>query len=155
MSNTQTSLLKSSRWKPWEPVLWLIAFAAPVLMPSHASLINEIAIVALFAVSPCISPSTSSSGARWRTSSSAARIFCADSLLEEPKFECDSRAARGTRPKRFISSAAMMVMAASSLAFGFSLTWVSTMHSWRSGSTRMFIAAYTQAPGRRPSTWSM
>jgi branched-chain amino acid transport system permease protein len=49
--NTQTSLLKSSRWKPWEPVLWLAAFAAPVLMPSHASLINEIAIVALFAVS--------------------------------------------------------------------------------------------------------
>lgn len=48
---TQTSLLKSSRWKPWEPVLWLMAFAAPVLMPSHASLINEIAIVALFAVS--------------------------------------------------------------------------------------------------------
>ena len=49
--NTQTSLLKSSRWRPWEPVLWFIAFAAPVLMPSHASLINEIAIVALFAVS--------------------------------------------------------------------------------------------------------
>lgn len=49
--NTQTSLLKSSRWRPWEPVLWLAAFAAPVLMPSHASLINEIAIVALFAVS--------------------------------------------------------------------------------------------------------
>ncbi|WP_431099233.1 branched-chain amino acid ABC transporter permease [Polaromonas aquatica] len=51
MGNTQTSLLKSSRWKPWEPVLWLLAFAAPVLMPSHASIINEIAIVALFAVS--------------------------------------------------------------------------------------------------------
>jgi branched-chain amino acid transport system permease protein len=49
--NTQTSLLKSSRFKPWEPVLWLAAFAAPVLMPSHASIINEIAIVALFAVS--------------------------------------------------------------------------------------------------------
>jgi len=49
--NTQASLLKSSRWKPWEPVLWLAAFMAPVLMPSHASLINEIAIVALFAVS--------------------------------------------------------------------------------------------------------
>jgi len=49
--NAQTSLLKSSRWKPWEPVLWLIAFAAPVLMPSHALIINEIAIVALFAVS--------------------------------------------------------------------------------------------------------
>lgn len=49
--NAQTSLLNSSRWRPWEPVLWLLAFAAPVLMPSHASLINEIAIVALFAVS--------------------------------------------------------------------------------------------------------
>lgn len=49
--NTQTSLLKSSRCRPWEPVLWLAAFIAPVLMPSHASLINEIAIVALFAVS--------------------------------------------------------------------------------------------------------
>lgn len=49
--NTQASLLKSSRWKPWEPVLWLAAFMAPVLMPSHASIINEIAIVALFAVS--------------------------------------------------------------------------------------------------------
>ena len=51
MGNTQISLLNSSRWRPWEPVLWLLAFAAPVLMPSHASLINEIAIVALFAVS--------------------------------------------------------------------------------------------------------
>jgi branched-chain amino acid transport system permease protein len=49
--NPQTSLLKNSRWKLWEPVLWLAAFAAPVLMPSHASIINEIAIVALFAVS--------------------------------------------------------------------------------------------------------
>lgn len=49
--NTQTSLLKNSRWKLWEPVLWLAAFAAPVVMPSHASIINEIAIVALFAVS--------------------------------------------------------------------------------------------------------
>jgi len=49
--NTQASLLKSSRWKPWEPVLWLIAFAAPVLLPSHALIINEIAIVALFAIS--------------------------------------------------------------------------------------------------------
>ena len=51
MNNTQISLLKSSRSRPWEPVLWLAAFIAPVLMPSHASLINEIAIVALFAVS--------------------------------------------------------------------------------------------------------
>jgi branched-chain amino acid transport system permease protein len=47
----QQSLLRASRWKPWEPVLWLIAFVAPVAVPTHAALINEIAIVALFAMS--------------------------------------------------------------------------------------------------------
>ncbi|MGZ5194764.1 MAG: branched-chain amino acid ABC transporter permease [Ramlibacter sp.] len=47
----QQSLLRASRWKPWEPVLWLIAFAAPIAVPTHAALINEIAIVALFAMS--------------------------------------------------------------------------------------------------------
>jgi branched-chain amino acid transport system permease protein len=51
MSLAQQSLLRASRWKPWEPVLWLIAFAAPVVVPTHAALINEIAIVALFAMS--------------------------------------------------------------------------------------------------------
>ena len=51
MNAQQQSLLKPSRFKPWEPVLWLLAFAAPVLSPSHALIINEIAIVALFAVS--------------------------------------------------------------------------------------------------------
>ena len=51
MNAQQQSLLKYSRFKPWEPVLWLLAFAAPVLSPSHALIINEIAIVALFAVS--------------------------------------------------------------------------------------------------------
>src|SRR2546422_2047945 len=49
--NAQPSLLSKSRWKPWEPVLWLLAFVAPVLLPSHALIINEIAIVALFAIS--------------------------------------------------------------------------------------------------------
>ena len=49
--NTRTSILRSSRWKPWEPVLWLLAFAVPLLLPSHALIVNEIAIVALFAVS--------------------------------------------------------------------------------------------------------
>ncbi|MBA2673492.1 branched-chain amino acid ABC transporter permease [Ramlibacter sp.] len=47
----QASLLKASRIKPWEPLLWLAAFAAPVLLPQHALIFNEIAIVALFAVS--------------------------------------------------------------------------------------------------------
>ena len=51
MNMQQQSLLKYSRFKPWEPLLWLLAFAAPVLSPSHALIINEIAIVALFAVS--------------------------------------------------------------------------------------------------------
>jgi branched-chain amino acid transport system permease protein len=51
VSPAQQSLLRASRWKPWEPVLWLIAFAAPVVVPTHAALINEIAIVALFAMS--------------------------------------------------------------------------------------------------------
>ncbi|MEP6772125.1 MAG: branched-chain amino acid ABC transporter permease [Polaromonas sp.] len=49
--NTQQSLLSASRWRLWEPLLWLSAFAAPVLLPSHALIINEIAIVALFAIS--------------------------------------------------------------------------------------------------------
>jgi branched-chain amino acid transport system permease protein len=49
--NAQASLLQHSRFKPWEALLWLLAFAAPVLTPSHALIINEIAIVALFAVS--------------------------------------------------------------------------------------------------------
>jgi branched-chain amino acid transport system permease protein len=51
MNTQQQSLLKYSRFKPWELALWLLAFAAPVLVPSHALIINEIAIVALFAIS--------------------------------------------------------------------------------------------------------
>jgi branched-chain amino acid transport system permease protein len=47
----QSQLLRDSRMKLWEPVLWLFAFAAPVLFPSYALIVNEIAIVALFAVS--------------------------------------------------------------------------------------------------------
>ena len=51
MMDAQKSLLDASRWKAWEPVLWLIAFAAPLVAAQHALLINEIAIVALFAMS--------------------------------------------------------------------------------------------------------
>ncbi len=51
MIDAQQSLRATSRWKPWEPVLWVASFIAPVLLPSHAALINEIAIVALFAMS--------------------------------------------------------------------------------------------------------
>jgi len=45
------ALLRANRWKPWEFALWLAAFAAPLADPSHAALISEIAIVALFAMS--------------------------------------------------------------------------------------------------------
>ena len=50
-AGAQLSLLRASRWKLWEPALWLAAFATPLAFPSHAALINEIAIVALFAMS--------------------------------------------------------------------------------------------------------
>ena len=51
MSAAQTDLLCAGRIKTWEPVAWLLAFAAPLLFPSHALIINEIAIFGLFAVS--------------------------------------------------------------------------------------------------------
>ncbi|RYF35607.1 MAG: branched-chain amino acid ABC transporter permease [Comamonadaceae bacterium] len=47
----QAALLQAGRWRPWEFVLWIAAFALPALVPSHALLVNEIAIVALFAMS--------------------------------------------------------------------------------------------------------
>ncbi|MDP2064467.1 MAG: branched-chain amino acid ABC transporter permease [Burkholderiaceae bacterium] len=45
------SLLESSRWRLWEPLVWLLAFAAPFALSRHALIVNEIAIVALFALS--------------------------------------------------------------------------------------------------------
>ena len=51
MTAVPNALLQSSRMKLWEPVLWLMAFIAPVALASHAAIINEIAIVGLFAVS--------------------------------------------------------------------------------------------------------
>ncbi len=45
------AIVRASRWRPWEPVVWLLAFAAPLVLQSHALIINEVAIVALFAVS--------------------------------------------------------------------------------------------------------
>ncbi len=47
----QSALLKKTRWRPWEFAVWIVAFALPALVPSHALLVNEIAIVALFAMS--------------------------------------------------------------------------------------------------------
>ncbi len=50
-TDAQNLLLKSGRWRPWEYALWLLALASPWLLASHALIINEIAIVALFALS--------------------------------------------------------------------------------------------------------
>ena len=45
------ALRSTSRFKAWEPVFWLLALASPFVLGSHALIINEIAIVALFAIS--------------------------------------------------------------------------------------------------------
>lgn len=45
------ALRETSRWKRWEPAFWLLVTASPFVLGSHALIINEIAIVALFAIS--------------------------------------------------------------------------------------------------------
>jgi len=49
--NAHTWLLRAARWQPFELVFWVLAFASPWVLAQHALIINEIAIVALFAVS--------------------------------------------------------------------------------------------------------
>ena len=44
-------LLAKSRWRGWELLFIVAALASPALLPSHAMMINEIAITALFALS--------------------------------------------------------------------------------------------------------
>lgn len=44
-------LLAPARWRPWEYALWAVIWATPLVFTSHAALINEIAILALFALS--------------------------------------------------------------------------------------------------------
>jgi len=51
MNGAQQSLLATAKMKWWEPVLWLIAFIVPLAVPSTALIVNEIAIIALFAMS--------------------------------------------------------------------------------------------------------
>ncbi|MDP9929341.1 branched-chain amino acid transport system permease protein [Variovorax paradoxus] len=50
-SSYESALLHKARWRPLEFVVWAVAFALPFVMPSHSLLVNEIAIVALFAMS--------------------------------------------------------------------------------------------------------
>ncbi|TXI61281.1 MAG: branched-chain amino acid ABC transporter permease [Limnohabitans sp.] len=49
--NARSHILSQGRWRWYEPLLWVAAFALPVLLPGHALIVNEIAIVALFALS--------------------------------------------------------------------------------------------------------
>lgn len=49
--NAQNSLLNASRWRVWEPLLFIALLAAPLGLPQYAAIVNEIAIVALFAIS--------------------------------------------------------------------------------------------------------
>ncbi len=51
MMDARSRLLSQGRWRWYEPLLWLLVFALPALLPGHALIVNEIAIVALFAVS--------------------------------------------------------------------------------------------------------
>ena len=48
---TTEVLARAARWRVWEPMVWLLALSAPLLFKSHALIVNEIAIVALFALS--------------------------------------------------------------------------------------------------------
>jgi branched-chain amino acid transport system permease protein len=50
-SNPPNALLAGGRWRWWEVLLWAAALASPWLLSTHALIINEIAIVALFALS--------------------------------------------------------------------------------------------------------
>ncbi len=51
MSALASKLLAPSRWRPWEMALWAAIWAAALLFGQHAALVNEIAILALFALS--------------------------------------------------------------------------------------------------------
>lgn len=51
MNTLQKSLLARSKWKPWEIAAWVVLAALPLVAGQHAALINEIAILALFALS--------------------------------------------------------------------------------------------------------
>ena len=50
-ASAQARLLAPSRWRAWEIVLWVAIWLMPILLGQHAALINEIAILALFALS--------------------------------------------------------------------------------------------------------
>jgi branched-chain amino acid transport system permease protein len=50
-ASTAVRLLAPSRWRAWEIGAWLAIAASPLALGAHAPLINEVAILALFALS--------------------------------------------------------------------------------------------------------
>ena len=50
-NGASSRLLAPSKWRAWEYALWATIWATPALFTQHAALINEIAILALFALS--------------------------------------------------------------------------------------------------------
>ena len=44
--DARSNMLSQGRWRWYEPFLWVAAFALPALLPGHALIVNEIAIVA-------------------------------------------------------------------------------------------------------------
>ncbi len=51
MNAVQKFLLDKQRIKLWEPLFWAVALSLPLLVGGHSLIVNEVAIVALFAVS--------------------------------------------------------------------------------------------------------
>ena len=51
MNDAAKALLAPAKWRPWEIALWAAIWAVPVFLGQHAALVNEIAILALFALS--------------------------------------------------------------------------------------------------------
>jgi branched-chain amino acid transport system permease protein len=49
--NSLGHVAAQARWRGWEYALWAVLFVLPFVLPKHAALVNEIAIVALFAMS--------------------------------------------------------------------------------------------------------
>ena len=51
MNAVQKFLLDKQRIKLWEPLFWAVALSLPLMVGGHSLIVNEVAIVALFAVS--------------------------------------------------------------------------------------------------------
>lgn len=112
-------------------------FAVPA---SRLSATARSRITSTSAASPCISPSTSRSGARSRIIAKARRILRAESLSLAPKFECDSSATFGAMPNWVTAWAASRVISVICSAVGSTTMCVSQMNNDPAGRIRQDIA---------------